>query len=390
MVFVLFGSFAWGQGTETFTNLNASGNSYTSGSFVGDNSVTWSYNGTRLISSTYNINGTSAGFGTSGLRNMNAQSGINGVGDITYSTRSYFTGGGASDRSLEVYVNGVLVDSYTLASMDVVYTRTTTVNVSGDVTIEIRATGSRQIAIDDISWTAYNTTASIISANTTTVSGLDYTTNSGPSTAQTFSVTGSNLTTDITVSAPTNFEVSDALGGTYTSTITLPSTGGDVYTRLVAGLTANTYIGDITLSSTGASDVTVSVEGTVSDPVVTPPVANPATNILTNGFTANWDAVSGADSYVLEVYEGVGLSDLIISEYVEGSNSNKYIEIFNGTGAPVDLSGYSLELYSNGSTSDGSPQVLSGTLNNGEVVVYAHSSANIYSGTTTSFHQNIF
>ena len=30
-------------------------------------------------------------------------------------------------------------------------------------------------------------------------------------------------------------------------------------------------------------------------------------------------------------------TDLFISEYVEGSSNNKAIEIFNGTGAPVDL-----------------------------------------------------
>ena len=41
-------------------------------------------------------------------------------------------------------------------------------------------------------------------------------------------------------------------------------------------------------------------------------------------------------------------TDLIISEYIEGSSFNKAIEIYNGTGAAIDLSEYSLELYSNG------------------------------------------
>ncbi|MBC8527068.1 MAG: lamin tail domain-containing protein, partial [Candidatus Cloacimonetes bacterium] len=40
--------------------------------------------------------------------------------------------------------------------------------------------------------------------------------------------------------------------------------------------------------------------------------------------------------------------DLFISEYIEGSSSNKALEIFNGTGAPVDLSGYVLERCNNG------------------------------------------
>ena len=32
-------------------------------------------------------------------------------------------------------------------------------------------------------------------------------------------------------------------------------------------------------------------------------------------------------------------TDLFISEYVEGSSNNKAIELFNGTGAAVDLAG---------------------------------------------------
>ena len=39
------------------------------------------------------------------------------------------------------------------------------------------------------------------------------------------------------------------------------------------------------------------------------------------------------------------LSDLIISEYVEGSSNNKYLEIFNGTGGSVDLSAYCVGIF---------------------------------------------
>ncbi|WHY00037.1 5'-nucleotidase C-terminal domain-containing protein [Neobacillus sp. DY30] len=48
--------------------------------------------------------------------------------------------------------------------------------------------------------------------------------------------------------------------------------------------------------------------------------------------------------------ETVKATDLIISEYIEGSSFNKAIELFNGTGAEVDLTGYTLELYNNSST----------------------------------------
>lgn len=68
-------------------------------------------------------------------------------------------------------------------------------------------------------------------------------------------------------------------------------------------------------------------------------------------------------------------SDLFISEYIEGSSYNKVIEIYNGTGASVDLSQYSLELYSNGASSPSQSMSLSGTLADGDVFIIAHTSA---------------
>ena len=41
-------------------------------------------------------------------------------------------------------------------------------------------------------------------------------------------------------------------------------------------------------------------------------------------------------------------SDLFFSEYAEGSSNNKYLEIYNGTGAEVDLSAYSISTCTNG------------------------------------------
>lgn len=68
-------------------------------------------------------------------------------------------------------------------------------------------------------------------------------------------------------------------------------------------------------------------------------------------------------------------SELIISEYVEGSHNNKYIEIYNGTGSPVDLSGYSLELHSSAAAAATSTNQLSGQLAHGAVYIVANSSA---------------
>ena len=60
---------------------------------------------------------------------------------------------------------------------------------------------------------------------------------------------------------------------------------------------------------------------------------------------------------------------LIISEYVEGSGNNKAIEIFNGTGAEVDLTLYTIEYYSNGATEVTQTLELTGTLADGDVYV---------------------
>jgi predicted extracellular nuclease len=42
--------------------------------------------------------------------------------------------------------------------------------------------------------------------------------------------------------------------------------------------------------------------------------------------------------------------DLFISEYIEGSSSNKAIEVYNPTSSPINLSGYALSAYNNGGT----------------------------------------
>lgn len=82
----------------------------------------------------------------------------------------------------------------------------------------------------------------------------------------------------------------------------------------------------------------------------------------------------------ISVNDGSTAADLFISEYVEGSSNNKYIEVFNGTGGSVDLSDYSLRLYANGGSSPNNDVDLSGTLASGEVKVYQNSSATAYSG----------
>ena len=74
---------------------------------------------------------------------------------------------------------------------------------------------------------------------------------------------------------------------------------------------------------------------------------------------------------------GAATTDLLISEYVEGSSNNKAIEIYNGTGSSVDLGAetYTLEFYFNGSTTAGTTIALIGTIADGDVFVLADNDA---------------
>lgn len=70
-------------------------------------------------------------------------------------------------------------------------------------------------------------------------------------------------------------------------------------------------------------------------------------------------------------------TDLFMSEYVEGTSFNKAIEVYNATGATVDLGAqqYIIQTYFNGSTSPGLTINLAGTVVDGDVFVVAHASA---------------
>src|SRR6476646_3743893 len=69
-------------------------------------------------------------------------------------------------------------------------------------------------------------------------------------------------------------------------------------------------------------------------------------------------------------------TELFISEYVEGSSNNKALEIYNGTGATVDLgaAGYNIQVFANGLTTSSTTN-LTGAVASGDVFVFANSSA---------------
>ncbi len=161
----------------------------------------------------------------------------------------------------------------------------------------------------------------------------------------------------------------------------------------VSGVDANgnldtDYNLDVDITSTGTlsgSPVTATaVDGIATFATLTHTVAGSGLVL-----TADDGVLSTTDSTPFEITEPiVGAADLFFSEYIEGSSNNKYIEIYNGTGATVTLTDYSVELYANGNSSPNNTEDFSSgfpaTLANGDVIVLENSSATIYGGTAYS------
>ncbi|RXK59632.1 T9SS type A sorting domain-containing protein [Lacibacter luteus] len=93
------------------------------------------------------------------------------------------------------------------------------------------------------------------------------------SAVQKATVSGTNLTGDVTVTAPSNYEVS-LNGTTWTSSVTLsPSSGTIAATEISVRLnaaSAGIYNGNITVAGGGATSKNLAVNGVASNPVVTP------------------------------------------------------------------------------------------------------------------------
>ncbi|MBR3565932.1 MAG: choice-of-anchor D domain-containing protein [Paludibacteraceae bacterium] len=110
-----------------------------------------------------------------------------------------------------------------------------------------------------------------LTVSPTTITGLNYPVGSGPSEAQSFTVSGVGLTGNVTITAPTNFEVSktSATSGFGSSVTLTPSSGTistqTIWVRLASGLAQNTYgASNVTVAGGSATTINVSVTGTVS------------------------------------------------------------------------------------------------------------------------------
>lgn len=112
-----------------------------------------------------------------------------------------------------------------------------------------------------------------------------------------------------------------------------------------------------------------------SDDTAQPGETTPSAGSTTSSSTAGSDASASVSSI------GGIPEELMISEYVEGSGNNKYIELFNWTGHDINLGIYKLRIYINGATAFDHELALSGSLTNGQTFVIANKFADKWSGT---------
>ncbi|WP_144017362.1 endonuclease [Ekhidna lutea] len=160
----------------------------------------------------------------------------------------------------------------------------------------------------------------------------------------------STPTTTATENAAYTYSITST-GGSGTRTLTAPVLPSWlVYTD--SGNGAGTLTGTPSTSDVGSHAVSLEVTD--------------GTDIATQNFNITVNAAGTG---------GGSASDLLFSEYIEGSSYNKAIEIANFTGADVNLSAYVVKKQTNGSGSWSSGIVLSGNLADGDVYVLAHSSA---------------
>ncbi|MFV0573044.1 MAG: choice-of-anchor D domain-containing protein [Xanthomarina gelatinilytica] len=171
------------------------------------------------------------------------------------------------------------------------------------IRISNNGTSGRGVRLRNLILEATAPAGPTITATPTTLTGLDYVETLGPSAEQSFDVEGTLLTDNIILTAPTNFEISTTSGSGFGTTITLTESGGTVnattiYTRLIAGLTANTYTGNITATSTGASDVDIDLEGSVtsaSGPCASESFISIPSNSSGSYLTRYWTGDDGID-----------------------------------------------------------------------------------------------
>ncbi|MCK9452942.1 MAG: DUF5689 domain-containing protein [Bacteroidales bacterium] len=239
---MIFGGSLFAQGLEDFTNSNAT-SSYGDDTFIGNNGISWTF----VASRDGNGDANSSGINLPALmlRRVSDNSSITsssidgGIGNFSVKLYKGFTGGG--DRQVELFVNDVSQGTSTLFDdFNEHLFSVENINISGSVIIKIVNLNSKQVIIDDISWTAYTgggtpqastptftpgtgtyfTAQDVVIESATPAATIYYTTNGdepdNTSTEYTAPVNVSTSTTLKAIAYATSFDPSNVGSATYT------------------------------------------------------------------------------------------------------------------------------------------------------------------------------
>jgi hypothetical protein len=339
-IFLIFSENLVAQGTENFSNIPTNNSTnYQARTWTGTDGVTWTALGARTDQT---LNGKAICFGGSNTRRVLSPTYTGGMGTLSFNYVRAFTNSDA--RSIEVYVNNTLIGASinVSSSSNTVVAYSQAINVSGNVILEIRSTGTGQVKIDDISWTPY--TAVPTSLNSAVLTSYLNTIYGIPSASTSFIASGTSLTNNITVTAQSGYQVSTN-NSVFSSSVSV-SNNSTIYIRFAANMPVGSYNSSVAaiLSSTGASNVNITtsssgniilpatVNVTAGDQSVTSGTA--VSTVLSSGTYSLSGFVNGESSAVVSgtvTYNtnytsssSVGASGLTITPVVSGLLATNY------------------------------------------------------------------
>lgn len=271
------------QYTVNFDGSGETKTGYASGS-VTLNGIAWILNesliGTTVGSDWFNGTRSMRMRGRNGSLSTMTTNKSNGIGTVSFGYRAY---GSTIDPSQQPWAVEYSVDNgSTWTQIGSNFTATGTiqnfsqaVNVTGNIRLRFRltttpgATGDRRVNVDDIQITDYTGATPTIAVLPISLSSF-LTTSGTASSSQSYALSGSNLTpsaNDITVTAPTDYEVS-LNNSSFSNSLTVGYTGGTlasttIYVRIKASASAGSPSGDVSSAGGGATTQNVAVSGTV-------------------------------------------------------------------------------------------------------------------------------
>ena len=329
-----------GQGTETFTNVpTASGTSYITRNWTGDDGSTWEATHSRTSSATFTASGQGIGINDD-KADAYVESGTisGGIGNLTLTVKQIFSG--SNSGSVTVYINGASVGTVPYNNTEEGITTTINgINQAGDFVIRVAndiggssGGGDNRVAIDNIIWTAY-------SPSTPTIS-FDLSASSETETDATFNtsipITLSNHDTDVTISVTV-----DGSSTAETSDYTLN-----------------------TSSLVFDADETLSVSLDINDDA-----DSDNETIVLNIAVISGTADTGTSQHTITIIDD-DLPQVVITEimYNSSGTDDEWIEIFNANGASVDISNWTID-YGSSPTTFTFPE--STTIADGEYITIA-------------------